>query len=472
MTKSPPNGRGLAHFAMPGEQNVPVPLGSPGSEGPSARSPRSATMLDRIRSALGRITSSGRFIPTVDGLRFVAILSVVLYHLDDYLLHKSSAFSAAEAKDSLLHRILACGGCGVPLFFVISGFILGLPFAEHYLVGRRKPSLGQYFKRRVLRIEPPYVINMLLVFALLVMVKGSSASSLFPNLLASLFYVHGAVFHEMSQINFVAWSLEIEIQFYILAPFLALVFVLGGARLRRAAILGAILLLIGLKTAAPAFWQQHFGMTVVYFLEYFMAGFLLVDFYIVSWNENPSRTFAWDAIALVAWCSVAAVQFHDLTRNFLPLAILAAYAATFRGRIAQQIFTQRWLVTIGGMCYTIYLYHFYVISAVGRWTTGLSIGHGYVPNVLLQMALILPWVLAVSIILFLLCEKPFMVRDWPARWMSAVRAAWQNRRMPRNPTPAVPVLAAAPLETPAFDAAAGEATTPLAPCGRGAGGEG
>jgi peptidoglycan/LPS O-acetylase OafA/YrhL len=284
-----------------------------------------------------------------------------------------------------------------------------------------------------------------------VLFKGTAAASLLPNLAASLFYVHGLVFGEMSRINFVAWSLEIEIQFYILAPFLALVFALRGTRLRRAALFGGILSLIALRTANPVFWQEHLSATVIYYIEYFLAGFLLVDFYVVSWHENPSRSLLWDAIALAAWCGVVGVQFHDATQSLLPLVILAAYVATFRGVVFHRMFSQPWLVTIGGMCYTIYLYHFYIISAVGRWTTGLSAGSGYLANICLQAALILPFVLAVSAVLFVLCEKPFMVRDWPARWKSALTTAWRNKNVPRDPSLTTPVL-----ETPVRDAPATE----------------
>ena len=45
-----------------------------------------------------------------------------------------------------------------------------------------------------------------------------------PNLIASLFYSHGLVYGRESAINGVAWSLEIEIQFYLLTPLLVLMF--------------------------------------------------------------------------------------------------------------------------------------------------------------------------------------------------------------------------------------------------------
>lgn len=384
-----------------------------------------------LRSVFSRVTSSGRFIPAVDGLRFVAILSVVLYHLNGFVLAKCPAITLSDAKGQWLQRVLDVGNCGVQLFFVISGFILGLPFAEHYLLGRRKPSLRQYFKRRVLRIEPPYVINLLIIYALKVLTTPAGALVLLPSLAASLCYANNLVFGEMSRVNGIAWSLEIEVQFYILAPFLAAVFAVPGQRLRRGGLVGGILLLIGVKMVFPGHLQPYAGATVVACLDYFLAGFLLADLYLANGGgvdqgePCPSRlrmsprTLVWDVIGLVAWCAVVAVHFHERTQPLLPLAILLAYLGVFRGTLLQRCFSCPWIATIGGMCYTIYLYHFFIISAVGRWTIGCSLGRQHGSNLALQALLILPCVLVVSAVLFLLFEKPFMVRDWPASWRSA-----------------------------------------------------
>jgi peptidoglycan/LPS O-acetylase OafA/YrhL len=381
-----------------------------------------------VLRSLRRVTSSGRFIPAIDGLRFVAITSVVLYHLNDYLLAKTSAFSPVDAKHDFLERILACGGSGVKLFFVISGFILGLPFAEHYLLARPKVSLRQYFARRVFRIEPPYIINLFIVFGLLVLAKSASIGSLLPNLGASLLYLHNLVFGEMSKINFVAWSLEVEVQFYIVAPLLALVFAIGRTVLRRSVLLAGIALLVAMKLAMPELFRAYLPVTILSFLDFFLAGLLLADVYAGTWRLRPTQCLRWDVLSLLAWSSAIAVQFHAFAEPFLPLVILVAYIATFRGRVSHGLLSSPWVATIGGMCYTIYLYHFLVISAVGRWTIGLSAGSMYWSNMLLQCILIVPPVLGVSAVLFLLFEKPFMVRDWPARCKAVLLSAVSRSR--------------------------------------------
>ena len=111
-----------------------------------------AGFLNRFR----RITSSGLYIPEIDGLRFLAISWIFLFHFNDYL---ATARHFNEA--SLLQTFFYNGYRGVELFFVISGFILSLPFAKYYLANGKKIRLKNYFLRRITRLEPPYFIIMI-----------------------------------------------------------------------------------------------------------------------------------------------------------------------------------------------------------------------------------------------------------------------------------------------------------------------
>jgi hypothetical protein len=117
-----------------------------------------------LQRMLSRITSGENFIPALDGLRFLAIFAVVLYHLAGYVATKSPATSLAAAKTSLVYAVLDKGNCGVQLFFIISGFILALPFVEHFLAAKKPVCLRKYYRRRVTRLVPPYVCNLLIAY--------------------------------------------------------------------------------------------------------------------------------------------------------------------------------------------------------------------------------------------------------------------------------------------------------------------
>lgn len=377
------------------------------TETPNSPAPGLARAILR---SLSRITSSGTLIPTLDGLRFLAIFAVVLYHLADSLQARSPFTSPAEARESSLFAVLHKGNCGVQLFFIISGFILALPFAEHCLAGRAPVSLPKYYRRRVTRLVPPYLCNLVVAYAIQVLAGHGTVASLWPNFVASTFYVHNLTYGEMSLINGVAWSLEVEVQFYILAPLMARIFTIPSALFRRGALLAAIGLLALAKSWAvaagvsTAFWQG----TIVWFLELFLAGFLLADLYVAAWKRNPVRSSSWDMIGLAAWGAVLALQFYPVAATWMALPALVAYIGTFRGHLLHRLFSNPWCVAIGGMCYTIYLYHFFIITAVQRGTLGLGLGHGFAANFCLQAALTCPVIVILSAVLFLLFEKPFM----------------------------------------------------------------
>ena len=73
------------------------------------------------------------------------------------------------------------------------------------------------------------------------------------------------------------------------------------------------------------------------------------------------------------------------------------------------------------MCYTIYLYHYFVISAFGRLTLHARLTDSYYLNYLIQFILLGGMTLIVCSILFVLFEKPFMYREWPQSLWNLVR---------------------------------------------------
>ncbi len=121
------------------------------------------------------------------------------------------------------------------LFFVISGFILGLPFARQWLLGGRVVSLGKYFLRRLTRLEPPYIASYVVAALLLgIYTHGAGITRLYlEHIAAGVVYLKDIIFRASNPVNPVTWSLEIEIQFCITAPVFALLFRIRNAVFRR-----------------------------------------------------------------------------------------------------------------------------------------------------------------------------------------------------------------------------------------------
>ena len=99
---------------------------------------------------LKRVTSTGNYIGEIDGLRFLAVVPVVLMHLSERVQKYSLGYDDS-LYDSILYY-LSRGTVGVFLFFAISGFILGMPFAKCALSGKRPKSYKIYLKRAICEI--------------------------------------------------------------------------------------------------------------------------------------------------------------------------------------------------------------------------------------------------------------------------------------------------------------------------------
>lgn len=366
--------------------------------------------LSFLHALFARSTSSGRVIPAIDGLRSLAILAVIMHHLGGFVALRTPGVSFQEARQTVPYRLTNVANYGVQLFFVISGFILSLPFAEHYLRAGKSVKLIPYFKRRIRRLHPPYLVNLAVLSVLLWCVKGESWSEIGPHLLASSFYMHNVIYQSMSTINGVAWSLEIEVQFCLLAPLLALVYQVRLSVLRRG--------LIAISIASVVLWKGLAGSDVpyplsgciFYYLDYFLSGLLLADYYVNS-SRRPcegSRGAVWNLLGLTALIASVAFALNETVMCLLPLSLSLLCAATWRAPLWNWTFSLPVLAGWGGMCYTTYLYHFGVISLVGRVVAPMTRGCSYSVALAWQTAIMLPAIVAVSVVLFALFEKPFM----------------------------------------------------------------
>src|SRR6266849_4534549 len=315
-----------------------------------------------------RVTTQTRFIPQIDGLRFVAIASVVLLHLYASLNHDGAVQNPAfnPANVGMLSKR------GVALFFAISGFILGLPFASAYLRGAAKVNLKQYFLRRLTRLEPPYILSLLIWAGILFAVAHQSSQEILPHLLAGIFAI-------------------------------------ADTRLRRGAI---VVLMLASALLGGQLLHTRLEASVAFYLPFFLAGFLLCDLYVTRRDWKPS--WVWDVAALGGWPLVWYLS-PGWSRVLLPFVIVLLYLAAFRGRLFSAVFSHPIVTDIGGMCYSLYLFHFLIISAVCRVSKPVHIGHDFWAYYLLQAVLVLPVVLILCGVFFLLVERPCMDRDWPRK---------------------------------------------------------
>jgi peptidoglycan/LPS O-acetylase OafA/YrhL len=378
--------------------------------------------------SLRRHTTSGLYVPELDGLRFIAIVLVFIYHVN-----LDVSPPGNPHPDSSLYALSANLNIGVPLFFALSGMILGLPLARYWLKGGAPVSIKRYFMRRLTRLEPPYIIALLLMFTLKRIGHHGTIPEMLPHLSASLVYLHNLIYRQMSSISSVAWSLEVEVQFYILAPVLAMIFAVRAPWLRRAIILGAIIAAAiwtpyDVKLTTPtntAAWMR--GISVIGNIQYFLTGFLLAEAFLLI-PPATSRRRWWDLVSLAGWplLAVGLVTAKSFVLTALPLIFLPLCLAAFYGPDSARLCGRLWIASIGGMCYSIYLLHSYAIVLIGMVTERIGRGLPFDARLVIQLVIMMPIVLAVCTVFYRLVEQPCMYPDWPAHFMAFVRNRWRS----------------------------------------------
>src|SRR5579884_2189685 len=155
-------------------------------------------------------------IAVLDGVRAIAIILVIVYHVNrmtgDRLWDKFTYPFASV--------LSTFGSAGVILFFVLSGFLLFMPFAKALLFESNWPSARLFYVRRMLRILPGYYLS-LFVIILLLQPQYLHRDHWHQLLLFLTFFMDSSR-STFRQLNGPYWTLGIEWWFYMLLPFITL----------------------------------------------------------------------------------------------------------------------------------------------------------------------------------------------------------------------------------------------------------
>lgn len=162
-------------------------------------------------------TSTARF-PCLDGYRALAATAVLVFHVN-----AATGYGDHRAVGWVLARL----DVGVSIFFVLSAFLLSRPFVVAHLRGDPAPRVGQYLTRRAVRIFPAYWLALAGAVVLLdrLELRDGSDVAVFGLLLTGY-----SVEHLFAGGLFQAWTLTIEVAFYLFLPVYAAC-VAGGSAL-------------------------------------------------------------------------------------------------------------------------------------------------------------------------------------------------------------------------------------------------
>lgn len=372
--------------------------------------------------------TSPAYRPDIDGLRAVAVLSVVVFHLDA--------------------NWLPGGFAGVDIFFVISGYLItGIVWSE---LAAGRFTLKGFYQRRILRIVPAYYLVLaasFLVAALVLMPMEFEAFSMSARasvLFAANFWFAQRIdyFDQASEQDHLLhlWSLAVEEQFYVVFPLLLMLLVrLAGASTRKALLL---VLVLGAVSLAASIAMAVFAPRAGFFMPHTRAFELMIGALLALSGAgralSPIRRELAGALGLVLIAASFVLLSDRLAYpgGWALLPCLGAGLVIISGANGQPHATSvlRWRVSIavGLVSYSLYLWHWPVIAFARTL--------GFDPASPATTASLLLLMAALSAATWRFVEQP--ARGW--RSAGAARASvflpafrWQRSRSPpwwRRPT--------------------------------------
>ncbi len=383
----------------------------------------------------------------IDSGSAVAATSVLVYHV--WLIGKITADQPHGVDLGPLSQLFWHLQSGVTLFFVLSGFLLYRPYVAAAVRARPSPSLRGYLINRALRILPAYWTILLVVAVAFQRDLLSHPERLVANLFFSHIYVPDLVHTGIIP----AWSLAVEVTFYLLLP------LLGGVLLRRLVALGLpapaaafapalLLLAVGLmaKGIYGAFdlgivWETALPIRA----DWFSFGMALAVARVL-WEDGRVRFPSGSAplaVAAIAALLAAAVLLRDqglLSALDIQTPIAAACALTlalvvFSGsrRLLVRFLAWRPVFALGVASYSVFLWHYPLIQWLDSQGATLAGGAGFAAN----LALVATLTVLLSTLTYRLVERPALARkhSW-YRGGEAVPSLTQTADSGPKPTPA------------------------------------
>ena len=306
-----------------------------------------------------------RYRPEIDGLRAFAVVSVIINHLN---------------KD-----ILPGGYLGVDIFFVISGYVITSSLSGRSSAGF-KDFIGGFYARRISRLVPALLAFVLIASTVICFFNPEPQDSLqtgfaalfgFSNLnllaQATDYFAYSTEFNVFTH----TWSLGVEEQFYVLFPLLVWFSGFGRQSKKGARNLFLILSFLSILSMMTFIYLYSYDQSAAYFLmpsrfwEMAVGGLIFIAF-----NKSPSFAkhleklpplFVLAFIVIVMFLPIDFAVLATILMVFLTILLIAS----LKGNTAvYKIFTHPKVVYIGLISYSLYLWHWGVLS-ISKWTVGI-----------------------------------------------------------------------------------------------------
>ena len=362
-------------------------------------------------------------IPVLDGIRALAVLLVMFFHAWH---NQPGMLEPGQAVDS--SPIWYARG-GLDTFFVLSGFLLFLPYARWAFGLSTAPSARKFYKRRILRVGPAYW----LCLALLVSTAPLTTPSL-ADALVHVPFVFNFVPASIFSINGVFWTMAVETQFYAVLPLIGWTLHRLAARIGVLKAAGALFAGMLVISGASGLANRLAGVEQIPVLSG-LAGQRSMSFYLAVFGSGIAVSVVFTYLTSVAILTI------DQTRLLRAVAIVCVVLAVavgvgfafkpsiirveagrnvlYGGVFAALLFgvllappAWGWIFRtpvvrfIGLISYSLYLWHTIVLDWIVGW-----IPHSVssLDRVLIGFGFELLLAVPVAYVSYLVAERPFMM---------------------------------------------------------------
>ena len=312
-----------------------------------------------------KLSIQSRYRPEIDGLRAFAVVAVIINHFNK--------------------EILPNGYLGVDIFFVISGFVITSSLYQRPSKNF-KDFISGFYERRIKRLVPALSVFVLIISIAICLFDPAPGVSLQTGLsslfgFSNLYLLQQSTdyFAQSTELNVFThtWSLGVEEQFYILFPFLIWFSGFGrqtkyGAR-NLFLLVGALTLasLIGFLYLYPINQSAAYFQMPTRFWEMASGCLLFLGFQ----QKRSIEHFLEKVPPIFAMALIVGIMYLPITwatSSTVGVVALSAIliASLKKHTIAFKIFTHPKMVYIGLISYSLYLWHWGILS-ISRWTIGI-----------------------------------------------------------------------------------------------------
>lgn len=367
-----------------------------------------------------------RRLRSIDALRGIAAMGVVIYHAIEQG-EKVLPGNFMKYPARVIQLASSFGYIGVFLFFVISGFCIHLTWARARANGEEQPKIpfGAFWKRRLRRLYPPYLIALFLFLIL-------TATSVGLNITHFLVYdviMHVLMLHNLDpktcySINGVFWTLAIEEQLYLayfLLLFLRTRFGWGVT------LVICLLARVGWMVFSHVVWlKSGIGIPVpesaaAHWFTWALGAVAVETMFglvkLPKWTRNLTLAAVLIVVASALSHYLPMISKDTILHDFSwfmihPMWGLGFFMIVNRAVLAEDGWIRNlklpWVIsvfsTLGVFSYSIYLTHELTIMQSWRWA------YPGVPQLLNVVLIIIPATILIAWIYFWFCERPFMAR--------------------------------------------------------------